>query len=198
MYWETDSTQFVFNIHSLVRMDNSTKEQIYLQTQLHTLNVRFEQDALQMLASFPPLFVRVGRGSQTADSEPVALFESSQGSCTYTAVWDQMDILPLSLSMTRDRLTGEYGTKHVKFLLKIFSEGKSAHKTLATYNLDVADLNLSSLDFVPSSKEGQRIEFSVGKNALSAISSITLDVTFYYSPIDNRFAHSPPSSTGVR
>ncbi len=177
----------------------ATKETLNLQAQLHSLTVCFERNAVQMLASFPPLYVRLSRGSQTVDSEQVLLSESSPGSCKYTARWGQTEMLPLSLSLTRDIESGEFGSKHVKFLLKIFSEGKPSHKTLASYTFDVASLKLSCLDVVSSSKDGQRIECSVGKNAASAISSVSLDVTFHYSLMRNRFAHSwegtPPDST---
>lgn len=182
--------------------NTSGKEKLYLQTQLHSLSIHFEESAIQLLASCPPLYVRLSRGSQTVDSKQVTLSETSLGSCIYTADWDQLEVLPLIVTLSRDADTGEFGPKGLKFLLKIFSEGKSSHKTLASYTFDVASLNLSCLDVVPSSVEGQRLECSIGKNATNAILSVTLDVTFHYSFMHNRFAHSevetPSDSTSFR
>ena len=176
-------------------MAKSPKEKLNMHVQLHSLSVLFEQNTVHKLSSFPPLYIRLSRGSQSVESAHITLVESSPGSSTYTAHWDQVETLQLSLGITRDLESGEFGSKHLKFLLKIFSEGKSSHRTLASYTFDVASLNLSCLDIIPFSKEKQTLECSVGKNATSVISSVTLDVTFHYSLMHDQFAYSLEAST---
>ena len=172
------------------------KHKLKLQSHLHSLSVQFGSSTVQRLTSFPPLYIRLSRGSHSIDSANVSLVESSPEMCAYNAFWEG-ETLSLPIGMARQTVSGIFETKHLKLVLKIYSEGKSSHKTLASHNFDIASLNLSSLDVAGSSKERQNLVFTIGKNAKTSIANITLDVTFQYSYLPDQSDRSSEESTVV-
>lgn len=158
---------------------SSEKLRLRMQAHLHSLSIQFCKDSVQMPTTFPPLYVRLSRGSRFVESARVSLEESPPASGIYTARWEG-DVLSIVLGLSRDVETGSFASKDVKFLLKIYSESKSSHKTLATCTFDAVQLNLAALDFMPSSTEKKILRLGVGKNATNAIKGVTLEVTFQF------------------
>ena len=171
------------------------KQRLKLQTHLQSLSVQFKQNAVQTPSSFPPVYIRMTRGSRVAESSNVSLTASTTTPGMYSAQWEGSS-LPMVLTVSKDVKSGKFESRDVRYQLKIYSEGKVSHKTLAGCRFDITNLNLQSVDYSPSA-EKQQLQFNVGKNATAAISDIVLEATFQYELLPDQPTFSLEESTGI-
>lgn len=168
--------------------EKATKRKLCLQVSPHSVSIEFQPNSMSLSASLPTLYLRMSRGSRATESDQAILQEGLQGSTTFKASWKR-STLPLNLALSQDAVSGKYLCKEIKFQLKIASEGKAAHKSLAGCLYDVTSLNLSALDYVTASSETRQVYLSTGKSAAAtaAIRAITLEATFHYRFLPNDF-----------
>lgn len=162
------------------------KRKLQLQVSPHSVSIHFQPNTIALPASMPPLYLRVTRGSRSTESPQATLEEVVAGSMMYTATWPSCT-LTLNVALNRHSVSGEFEAKEIKLHLKIYSEGKSSHKNLASCTYNINCLNLSALDFVAASSETRQISLSMGKFALAAIHSIVLEATFHYEYLADDF-----------
>lgn len=164
------------------------KRKLYLQISPHLVSIELQPQAASLSASLPDLFLRVSRGSRATETSPVKLQQGLTGPTTYRASWSNSS-LPLNLVLSQDETSGKFQGKEIKVQLKIASEGKSSHKSLASCTYDVTCLNLSTLHYVSASSETRQMSLSTGKSAAAsaAICAITLEATFHYEFLRDDF-----------
>ena len=190
------SLQFsLFIMQTMDEVTNVQKQRLKLQTHLESLSVQFKQNTVQTPSSFPPIYIRMTRGSRVVESSNVPLTASTTTPGKYSAQWEG-SILSMVLTVSRDVKSGRFESRDVRYQLKIYSEGKASHKTLASCRFDVTNLNLQSADCSPSA-EKQQLQFSVGKNATAAISDIVLEATFQYELLPDQPTFSLEESTSI-
>ena len=181
-----------FLIQAMAEGTNVQKQHLDLHTQLHSLSVQFNKGAVQIPSSFPPVYIRMTRGSHSADSSRVHLIASTITPGKYTATWTEAT-LSMTLTVSRDVESGRFVSRDVKYQLKIYSEGKTSHKTLASCTFDVTSLKLETANCLSTKK--QQLQFLAGKNAATAITDIVLEATFHYEILPNQPTFSPEGST---
>ena len=190
------SLQFsLFIMQTMDEVTNVQKQRLKLQTHLQSLSVQFKQNTVQTPSSFPPIYIRMTRGSRVVESSNVPLTASTTTPGKYSAQWEG-SILSMVLTVSRDVKSGRFESRDVRYQLKIYSEGKASHKTLASCRFDVTNLNLQSADCSPSA-EKQQVQFNVGKNATAAISDIVLEATFQYELLPDQPTFSLEESTSI-
>ena len=172
----------LFTMQAMAESINVQKQCLELHTQLQSLSVQFSSDVVHVPSSFPPVYIRMTRGSRSAESSKVHLIPSTSTPGMYTATWTEA-ILSMTLTVSRDVESEIFVSRDVKYQLKIYSEGKTSHKTLASCTFDVTSLNLESASY--SSTEMQQLHFLVGKNAATAISDVVLEASFLYEILPN-------------
>lgn len=171
----------------------TTKRKLYLQVSPHSVSIEFQPNAVSLSASLPALFLRISRGSRATESTQATL-QGLSGS-TYRASW-MSSTLPINVVLSQDTASGKVERKEIKFQLKIASEGKLTHKSLAGCTYDISCLNLSALDYTGVSSETRQISLNTGKSAAAAVAirAITLEATFRYEFLHDDFEISVEQS----
>ena len=149
----------------------------------HSVLIQFDQNAISLSASMPPLYLRISRGSRSVDSSLASLERSMTGSMMYTANWENSN-LAFNVTLIQQSSSGNFDSKEIKIQLKIDSGDTSRQKSLASCTYDISCLNFSALDFVKTSSETRQISLRMGKSASAAIRSILLEATFHYNYLE--------------
>ena len=174
------SVQF---LQAMAEPSDFKKRKLELCISPHSVLIQFDQNAISLLASMPPLYLRISRGSRSADSCLASLEESMTGSMMYIANWGDSN-LAFNVTLTQQICSGKFDSKEIKIQLKIDSGDKSRQKSLASCTYDISCLNFFALDFVETSSETRQISLRMGKSASAAIRSILLEATFHYKYLE--------------
>ena len=171
-------------------MENAARvkgQGLTLKMSLHSVSIQFSKNASQVPTTFPPLYVRVSHGSQSTSSSTVTLSELHHRSGNYVANWEAGSP-PITVEFHRSADGAAVAPAELKFHLKIFSEKRQSHKSLASTTLHTADLNLAEV----LTTERKQLMLSVGRNATAAIHNCELDVTFEYECREEQHLATPP------